>query len=804
MKFEYNTKTFLVDGKPIIILAGEIHYYRLDPNDWQHALDELKNAGFNAVATYIPWCIHEQIEGDFDLTGKYKPQYDIIIFMELIKENDLFFIPRPGPFTMGEMVKDGIPTWVSEKHPECLIKSWNEAAATTVDHDYLEPGFLRAARNWYAQIIPLIAKYQDDNLVGIQLDNEIGMLAWVSNSPVLNKSTVDGLIEYVEQLEIAPKLSFDLGDKVEVQKNLYRPTETDSIILHDLLMSYFRERFVKYVELLEKWCYEFGVKECLFMINVHGTGAGKLYGYPIGLSQLYQTFSGKKNYICGSDIYFNDLNVQTVHDTYLTSALTEAVNDEHQPLTCLEFNASDGDFGFCYSGRVKACTLNHRARMMLGHSTKLFNFYLFTGGFNDFMNAPLGNGTDRIGTTGEKHGYGSPIRQDMTRNYTYDQTKAFGELVTNLNDKLASMLHVKDQIGIAFIPDYFKTEYAYPQSESYRSLLENIQRNTMDGANEVLMRYLIIRNYAPLGVNVQDNIIDVNKVQTLVVNSALYMDEASQTNLANYVQAGGKLILFGELPQFDLVAKPCTILADALGCIKVKDIDYRWPNTKRVAVTPTGFADGLPASFFDMATAINCHLNHQVFLKVYETNEAIGILVDDKVKAAIITTQYRCDTALFDRLFTALDVEQTVKVTSEFVGVNVTKLANTAGEGFLNVINMDDFRRQVKLEYPLTATTQEVLDLTVEPLDAMLLPINVKFKDAIINYATNELLSYEETSDLTLKFRLSGLAFELLVTTQKMVEAPANYTITRLNDTQVKIKICERKYGEDTVEIIIK
>ena len=67
---EIKNKQIIIDGKPVLITCGEIHYYRLDKSDWQDRLDKLKETGCNAVATYVPWLWHEPVEGQFDFTGK--------------------------------------------------------------------------------------------------------------------------------------------------------------------------------------------------------------------------------------------------------------------------------------------------------------------------------------------------------------------------------------------------------------------------------------------------------------------------------------------------------------------------------------------------------------------------------------------------------------------------------------------------------------------------------------------------------------------------------------------------------------
>ena len=54
--------------------------------------------------------------------------------------------------------------------------------------DYLLPPSSRSADRWFGAVLPLIAERLQPgggNVIVVQLDNEIGMLAWVTNSPDL-------------------------------------------------------------------------------------------------------------------------------------------------------------------------------------------------------------------------------------------------------------------------------------------------------------------------------------------------------------------------------------------------------------------------------------------------------------------------------------------------------------------------------------------------------------------------------------------------------------------------------------------
>ena len=57
-----------IDGHAFLVICGEIDYFRVPANDWADRLGRLKANGANAVATYIPWLLHEPVEGRFEFT----------------------------------------------------------------------------------------------------------------------------------------------------------------------------------------------------------------------------------------------------------------------------------------------------------------------------------------------------------------------------------------------------------------------------------------------------------------------------------------------------------------------------------------------------------------------------------------------------------------------------------------------------------------------------------------------------------------------------------------------------------------
>ena len=65
-KFEAGKNTFLLDGKPFVVKAAELHYTRIPQAYWEHRIEMCKALGMNTICIYIFWNIHEQEEGKFD------------------------------------------------------------------------------------------------------------------------------------------------------------------------------------------------------------------------------------------------------------------------------------------------------------------------------------------------------------------------------------------------------------------------------------------------------------------------------------------------------------------------------------------------------------------------------------------------------------------------------------------------------------------------------------------------------------------------------------------------------------------
>uniref|UniRef100_A0A8W7K9V4 Glycoside hydrolase 35 catalytic domain-containing protein n=1 Tax=Anopheles albimanus TaxID=7167 RepID=A0A8W7K9V4_ANOAL len=157
---DYDNDTFVMDGKPFQYVAGSFHYFRALPQSWRPILRSMRAAGLNAVTTYVEWSLHNPKENEYNWDG----MADIVHFIELAVQEDLYVILRPGPYICAERDMGGFPAWLLHKYPGIQLR--------TNDINYL-----REVRSWYAQLFSRLTRFmygQGGPIILVQVENEYG------------------------------------------------------------------------------------------------------------------------------------------------------------------------------------------------------------------------------------------------------------------------------------------------------------------------------------------------------------------------------------------------------------------------------------------------------------------------------------------------------------------------------------------------------------------------------------------------------------------------------------------------------
>lgn len=726
-------KQIYINGKSKLILSGEIHYYRLKKEYWQKALDNLKEAGCNCVATYIPWICHEYKENDFDFTGKYHEENDIVSFLKLVKENDLFLIVRPGPFVMAEMKNEGIPYWVFDKDKDILPKTWDERITYNKTCDYLNSNYLECVRHWYSHIIPILAPYElsnGGNMVMLQLDNEVGMLSWVCNCPDLTDTVCKDFINYLNNKYSKEELIARYKEPI-TNKLLRSPNEEIALDYHYDLGLYMRQRTVKYFDILKEYANLYGVKDTSFTFNIHGSGGNRAKWYPIGISQLYDVFKSDNNYIAGSDMYIGNVGIGNFQDLYLANMFAKSVSNECQPLTGMEFEGGAGDYGDSHDDLTEPQAIDIKTRLYIALGNKMLNLYLFSGGINYRLDENIHDGNGRIAITGEHHGYRASVDYKGDKNVSYDPISNIMNLMKANAKYLANAFPKFDNIKFGFIPDYYMTEFHYPNSQKQRDLHDEIKLIRDNGALNITARSLILGNRSFDCVNLQDeNVNEHIANDVLIVNSARYMHKEIQERIIKHIENGNNILIYGFLPEYDMEGNVCTLLKDYLNVSEINDFrDLKYP-----------VMSVYPDSRFNHHYEVRCgigqtidvsNIDAEVILREYETKDACGYIKEyGKAKVCVITCYYHCNLKFFDELYNYLGCSQIVKYQPRFYGTYSNLMVNEYDEGYINIFTLDGYKK----EEDLFINGNKIFKnkITLEHKKCAMLPYNLKINENII------------------------------------------------------------------------
>ena len=157
--FAVGKGSFMLDGKPFVVKAAEVHYPRIPRPYWEHRIKMCKALGMNTLCLYVFWNIHEQREGEYDFTG----QNDVAEFCRLAQKNGMYVIVRPGPYVCAEWEMGGLPWWLLKKKDIKLRER--------------DPYFMERVRLFEKEVGKQLSSLTIENggpIIMVQVENEYG------------------------------------------------------------------------------------------------------------------------------------------------------------------------------------------------------------------------------------------------------------------------------------------------------------------------------------------------------------------------------------------------------------------------------------------------------------------------------------------------------------------------------------------------------------------------------------------------------------------------------------------------------
>jgi len=157
--FTLGDSAFMLDGKPIQMISGEMHCARIPVAYWRDRMKMAKAMGLNTIGTYVFWNAHEEVQGKYDFSGNN----NIAEFVKIAQEEGLWVVLRPSPYACAEWEFGGYPWW--------LLKDSNLKVRSK------DPKFIGAYKKYINQLAKQLVPLQvthGGNILMIQIENEYG------------------------------------------------------------------------------------------------------------------------------------------------------------------------------------------------------------------------------------------------------------------------------------------------------------------------------------------------------------------------------------------------------------------------------------------------------------------------------------------------------------------------------------------------------------------------------------------------------------------------------------------------------
>ena len=549
MKLAFDSTGILLDGRREFLVSGEFHYFRVPHGDWRRRMELLKEAGGNCLATYVPWLIHEPVEGRIVFGDR--PERDLAAFLRTAREAGLAVIVRPGPYQYSELVNDGLPNWLFANYPELRAKKADGGDIRRGSVSYMHPHFLEKARRYFRAFADVVRPFLSENggpVVLLQLDNELaGIHLWFGgedyNPETFGFGREDGRYpawlraKYgdVARLNAAYGTSWrSFAEARPLPRDARTPEAARSA--RDYRLCYLAQ-IAEYLRTLKGWLREDGIRE---PVCHNAANPAMNTFFREALRDLGPDF------LLGSDHYYN-LNQKwgqenpTPEYLFTTQLSCDTMRAMGNPPVVFEMpGGSPSDMPPILGNDLLAAYMANLAMGMRG-----LNYYVFTGG-------PNFPGT---GATCDVYDYNALVHADGSLNETYAAAKTFGNFLREHRELLEAERFASVQIGVEF--DAYRGACGLspdPDAPGAADAWEFAQRG--------LLYSLHCSRYSARHIDLEQ---PIDPSRPLLVAAMGMMSATAQRRVADFVQAGGSLVIAPCVPRRDLDLNPCAILADALG-----------------------------------------------------------------------------------------------------------------------------------------------------------------------------------------------------------------------------------------------
>lgn len=158
--FALDKQNFLLDGKPMQLISGEMHPARIPAEYWKQRIQMAKAMGCNTIAAYVFWNYHETEPGVFDFQTE---NHNIAKFVKMVQDEGLWLILRPGPYVCAEWDFGGLPAYLLAI-PDIKVRC-------------MDPRYTQAAERYIKNLAVQVKELQCTKggpILMVQIENEYG------------------------------------------------------------------------------------------------------------------------------------------------------------------------------------------------------------------------------------------------------------------------------------------------------------------------------------------------------------------------------------------------------------------------------------------------------------------------------------------------------------------------------------------------------------------------------------------------------------------------------------------------------
>jgi len=182
----YDGRGFLIDSRRVWLVSGSVPYARTPRGLWRDRIRAAKQAGLNCIESRVFWNAHEREPGQFDFEG----DLDLRAFIQMVADEGLYCILRPGPFVGGGWDFGGLPAY---------LHGVEDRKANKVRYRQNEPQFMEAVDRYFRAVMAQVGDLQVTNpdggpIVLMQVEHE-----WFSHHPDQGVAYLERLVSMMRQ-----------------------------------------------------------------------------------------------------------------------------------------------------------------------------------------------------------------------------------------------------------------------------------------------------------------------------------------------------------------------------------------------------------------------------------------------------------------------------------------------------------------------------------------------------------------------------------------------------------------------------